>query len=137
MEAQFELTRETTPTFNPALQNAQHMGNPDTLEEYLRATGLPREEYFGHLDEPDPDFLRRIKVLLVDGENDKFHWKTGNRPEDKQEYFVARLYAEKTAGAHLVILPKYTHMGHWALHNERIVYLWLWALRSGYFGGLG
>ncbi len=137
MEERFELTRETTPTFNPALQNAQHMGNPDTLEEYPRATGLPREEYFGHLDEPDPDFLRRIKVLLVDGENDKFHWKTGDRLEDKQEYFVARLYAEKTAGAHLVILPKYTHMGHWALHNERIVYLWLWALRSGYFGGLG
>jgi hypothetical protein len=57
--------------------------------------------------------------------------------EDKQEYFITRLYAEKTKGAHLVLLPKFTHMGHWALHNERIVYLWLWALRSGYFGDLG
>jgi pimeloyl-ACP methyl ester carboxylesterase len=137
LEERFELTEDTTPTFNPALQNTQHLGDPEVLDEYRKLTGLPPGEYFRHFDEPDPDLLEGIKVLLIDGENDKLHWKIGKRVEDKQEYFITKLYAEKTRGAHLVLLPKFTHMGHWALHNERIVYLWLWAVRSGYFGDLG
>ena len=35
---------------------------------------------------------------------------------------------------HVGLVPKYTHMGHWALYNERIAYAWLWALETGYFG---
>lgn len=76
-------------------------------------------------------------MLLVVGENDKHHAKLGaERLEDRMEGFVTKLYAEKTKGARLVWVPKYTHMGHWALHNEKIVYLWLWAIKSGYFGEL-
>lgn len=137
MEQRFEIGRETTPMFNPELQAVSHQGNMQRLEEFHQATGLPREEYMGHLKEPDPHFLRGIKVLLMVGENDKNHWKTGGeRVEERQDGFVATLYAAKTKGAHLIWLPKYTHMGHWALHNEKLVYLWLWALRSGYFGEL-
>ena len=137
MEERFELTRDTTPTFNPPLQNVSHLGGIEPLEEYQRATGLPRGEYFGHLEEPDREFLESIKVLLMVGENDRNHWKAGGkRPEERQDGYVARLYAEKTRGAHLIVVPKYTHMGHWALHNEKLAYLWLWAVRSAYFGDL-
>jgi hypothetical protein len=136
MEERFQLTQETTPTFNPPLQNAQHLGSPETLEEYRRRTGLPREEYFAHFDEPDPGFLRRVKALLLVGERDRFHWVLGDRLEEKQEYYVARLYAQRAGGAHLVVVPRYTHMGHWARHNEKLAYLWLWAIKSGYFGSL-
>ena len=135
MEQRFEIGRETTPTFNPELQVVSHQGNVQRLEEYHQATGLPRAEYMGHLKEPDSRFLRGIKVLLMVGENDKNHWKTGGEPAaERQDGFVAKLYAEKTRGAHLILVPKYTHMGHWALHNEKLVYLWLWAVKSGYFG---
>lgn len=134
LEQRFELVEATTPMFNPPLQNASHLGTPAQLEEYRRATGLPREEYFGHLGEPDSEFLARIKVLLMVGENDLNHWRAGGRrPEERQDGYVARVYAEKTRGAHLIVVPKYTHMGHWALHNEKLAYLWLWAVRSGYF----
>jgi hypothetical protein len=138
LEERFDLTRDTTPTFNPPLQNLSHLGTVEQLDEYQRATGLPREEYVGHLGEPDPAFLERIKVLLLVGENDVNHWKAGGkRPEERQDAYVAKRYAEKTRGAHLIVVPKFTHMGHWALHNERLAYLWLWAVRSGYFGELG
>jgi hypothetical protein len=134
MEQRFELVRDTTPTFNPELQVVSHQGNVPKLEAYQRATGLPREEYIGHLKEPDADFLRGIKVLLMVGENDKNHWQSGGKSADeRQDGFVAKLYAEKTKGAHLVLVPNYTHMGHWALHNEKLAYLWLWAIKSGYF----
>ncbi len=138
LEERFELTRDTTPTFNPPLQNVSHLGTVAELEAYQRATGLPREEYLAHLEEPDPAFLERIKVLLLVGENDVNHWKVGGpRPEERQDGYVARRYAETTRGAHLIVVPRFTHMGHWALHNEKLAYCWLWAVRSGYFGDLG
>lgn len=138
LEERFELTRDTTPTFNPPLQNVSHLGSVEQLEEYQRSTGLPREEYLAHLDEPDAAFLARIKVLLLVGERDLNHWQAGGkRPEERQDGYVAKRYAERTRGAHLIVVPKFTHMGHWALHNEKLAYLWLWAVRSGYFGDLG
>lgn len=77
-------------------------------------------------------------MLLLLGENDKHHAKLGTeRLEDCMDGFVAKLYAEKTKGARLVCVPKYTHMGHWALHNEKLTYLWLWAIRLGYFSSSG
>jgi len=138
LEERFELTRDTTPTFNPPLQNVSHLGSVEQLEEYQRASGLPREEYLAHLGEPDAAFLARIRVLLLVGERDLNHWQAGGkRPEERQDGFVAKRYAERTRGAHLIVVPKFTHMGHWALHNEKLAYLWLWAVRSGYFGDLG
>ena len=137
LEQRFELVGKTTPMFNPDLQVISHQGNTQRLEEYCRATGLPREEYIGREKEPAAHFLSSIKVLLVVGENDKHHAQLGaERLEDRMEGFVTQRYAEKTRGARLVWIPKYTHMGHWALHNEKIAYLWLWAVKSGYFGGL-
>lgn len=136
MEQRFDLVQDVTPMFTPPLQAGQQRQDLNRLKEYQRLTGLPRDEYFGHFREPHAQFLRRTKVLLLVGENDLSHWRMWDRLEDKREYFVAKLYAEKAKGAHLVLLPKYTHMGHWALHNERIAYLWLWAVKSGYFGRL-
>jgi predicted esterase len=137
MEQRFELGRGSTPMFNPDLQVTSHNGDLQRLGEYQKATGLPLEEYVGQLKEPSPEFLRGIKVLLLVGENDRTHWKRGGQgPETQQESFVAKRYAEKTKGAHLVVVPKYAHMGHWSLHNEKLAYLWLWAIKDGYFGEL-
>ena len=135
MEERFELVTPVTPNFNSELQLASHQGRIARLEEYQRATGLPLEEYASHLEDPDGQFLRSIRVLLLVGEKDRLHWKVGG-PANTLERFVTDMYARTTAGARLVLIPKYTHMGHWALHNEKFVYLWLWALRSGYFGPL-
>jgi hypothetical protein len=71
--------------------------------------------------------------LLV-GENDHGHWMGGNRLSDKREMFMAGKYAAASSKIHVGLVPKYTHMGHWALHNEKIAYLWLWAVKNGYFG---
>ena len=49
-------------------------------------------------------------------------------------------YAAITRGAHVVLIPRYGHVGYAELHNEKIAYLWLWAVKSGYsiakFGSL-
>ncbi|MBI3042633.1 MAG: hypothetical protein HYY78_07385 [Betaproteobacteria bacterium] len=137
MEQRFELGRETTPLFNPDLQVTSHHGDLKRLADYRKATGLPMEEYVAQLEEPDGRFLAGLKVLLMVGENDKNHWiRGGERMEERQDGFMVKRYAGKTMGAHLVRVPRYTHMGHWALHNEKLAYLWLWAVKSGYFGDL-
>ncbi|HXG49858.1 MAG TPA: hypothetical protein VNN77_00430 [candidate division Zixibacteria bacterium] len=116
-----------------SLCDNQHNAAVGILEEYPKRTGLPREEYFDHLQEPDPDWLRTIRVLLAVGENDKGHWVKGDRLEHKREMFMGEKYAAKTRGAHVVLIPRYGHVGYAELHNEKIAYLWLWAHRSGYF----
>jgi pimeloyl-ACP methyl ester carboxylesterase len=116
-----------------SLCDNQHNAALGILEEYPKRTGLPREEYFDHLQEPDPDWLRSIKVLLAVGENDKGHWVRGERLEDKREMFMGAKYAAITRGAHVVLIPRYGHVGYAELYNEKIAYLWLWAYKSGYF----
>jgi pimeloyl-ACP methyl ester carboxylesterase len=116
-----------------SLCDNQHNAAVGILEEYSKRTGLPREEYFDHLQDPDPSWLRTIRVLLVVGENDKGHWVKGDRLEDKREMFMGTKYAAMTRGAHVVLIPRYGHVGYAELHNEKIAYLWLWAVRSGYF----
>ncbi len=116
-----------------SLCDNQHNAALGILEEYPKRTGLPREEYFDHLQEPHPDWLKTIKVLLTVGENDKGHWVRGDRLEDKREMFMGAKYAERTRGAHVVLIPRYGHVGYAELHNEKIAYLWLWAFRAGYF----
>lgn len=116
-----------------SLCDNQHNAAVGILEEYVKKTGLPREEYFDHLQDPDPTWLKTIRVLLVVGENDKGHWINGKNIEDKREMFMGRKYAERTRGTHVVFLPGYGHVGYAELHNEKIGYLWLWALKSGYF----
>jgi pimeloyl-ACP methyl ester carboxylesterase len=116
-----------------SLCDNQHNAATGILEEYPKRTGLPREEYFDHLQEPDQNWLRTIKVLLTVGENDKGHWVRGERLEDKREMFMGAKYASTTRGAHVVLIPRYGHVGYSELYNEKIAYLWLWAYRSGYF----
>ena len=116
-----------------SLCDNQHNAAVGILEEYAKRTGLPREEYFDHLQEPDPNWLKTIRVLLVAGENDKGHWVRGDRLEDKREMFMGAKYAAITRGSHVVLIPRYGHVGYAELHNENIAYLWLWAYKSGYF----
>lgn len=116
-----------------SLCDNQHNAAVGILEEYPKRTGLPREEYFDHLQEPDANWLKSIKVLLTVGENDKGHWVRGERLDDKREMFMAAKYAATTRGAHVVLIPRYGHVGYAELHNEKIAYLWLWAYKSGFF----
>jgi hypothetical protein len=117
-----------------SLCDNQHLANLAKLEEYPKRTGLPREEYFSHLEDPDPEWLRKVRVLLMVGENDKGHWKEGERIEDKRETFMLRKYQDAGAKrARLVFIPRYGHVGYAELHNEKIAYLWLWAFKNGYF----
>lgn len=111
----------------------QHNAAVGILDEYVKRTGLPREEYFDHLQEPDPNWLKTIRVLLTVGENDKGHWVRGDKLEYKREMFMGAKYAAATRGAHVVLIPRYGHVGYAELHNEKIAYLWLWAYRAGYF----
>jgi pimeloyl-ACP methyl ester carboxylesterase len=116
-----------------SLCDNQHNAALGILEEYPKRTGLPREEYFDHLQEPDPNWLKTIKVLLTVGENDKGHWVKGDRLQDKREMFMGAKYAATARGAHVVLIPRYGHVGYAELYNEKIAYLWLWAVKSGYF----
>ena len=116
-----------------SLCDNQHNAAVGILEEYPKRTGLPREEYFDHLQEPDPNWLKTIKVLLTAGENDKGHWVKGDRLQDKREMFMGAKYAATTRGAHVVLIPRYGHVGYAELYNEKIAYLWLWAVKAGYF----
>ena len=116
-----------------SLCDNQHNAAVGILDEYVKRTGLPREEYFDHLQEPDPAWLKTIRVLLTVGENDKGHWVKGERLEDKREMFMGAKYAASTRSAHVVLIPRYGHVGYSELYNEKIAYLWLWALKAGYF----
>jgi pimeloyl-ACP methyl ester carboxylesterase len=118
-----------------SLCDNQHNAALGILEEYPKRTGLPREEYFDHLQEPDRNWLKTIKVLLTVGENDKGHWVKGEQLRDKREMFMGGKYAGSTRGAHVVLIPRYGHVGYAELHNEKIAYLWLWAVKSGFFDG--
>ena len=116
-----------------SLCDNQHNAAVGILDEYVKRTGLPREEYFDHLQEPDRDWLKTIRVLLTVGENDKGHWVRGDKLEHKREMFMGSKYAAATRGAHVVLIPRYGHVGYAELHNEKIAYLWLWAHKANYF----
>ncbi|MBI78224.1 MAG: hypothetical protein CMM53_10680 [Rhodospirillaceae bacterium] len=111
----------------------QHMVVPDLLEKYPEITGLPREEYFDHLQDPDPEWLKSINVLLMVGGDDKGHWVAGEQEEDKREIFMGRKYEAAGTRVHVVFVPKYGHYGMMEKHNEKIAYSWLWAFKEGYF----
>jgi len=109
------------------------MGEPKRLEEFVTVTGLPRAEFFDHLDDPDPNWLKSVAALLIVSENDKGHWVQGGSPDKSQEIYVGRKYAEGGTPTHVVKIPRYGHIGYAELHNERLVYLWLWATKHGFF----
>ncbi len=111
----------------------QHTVVLEMLEQYPAKTGLPREEFFDHLDDPDPDWLKSISVLLMVGGGDKGHWVAGEREEDKREIFMGRKYEDAGTRVHVLYVPRYGHYGMMELFNERIAYCWLWAFRNGYF----
>ena len=112
----------------------QHLGNTEVLGDYVERTGLPRDEYFDHMQDPNPDWLRKISVLLVVGDNDKGHWLHGDKVEHKREPWMGAKYRSSgVKRAHVAVMPRYGHVGYCELHNEKIAYLWLWAYKNGYF----
>ena len=112
----------------------QHVPALGMLEEHARVAGLPRDEVFDHLGDPPHDWIKDKGVLLVVGENDKLHWTSyGERVEDKCEYYIATRYAALGARAKVVLIPRYGHIAYIEIHNEKIAYLWLWAMREGFF----
>jgi hypothetical protein len=111
----------------------QLLGAVQKLEEYPGITGLPRSEYLDYLDDPDPSWLRSIGVLLLCSENDRPHWIIGDRLEAKYDVFMGLKYAAFTPRVQVIYVPKYSHYGIQELHNERIVYTWLWAFKSNFF----
>lgn len=117
-----------------SLCDNQHRGIAEILPEYAARTGLPVTEYLDHLADPDPDWLKSISVLLLVGDNDKGHWVAGAVEADKREMFMAERYrAHGVKRCRVVLIPRYGHFGFMELHNEKFVYLWLWALEQGYF----
>lgn len=118
-----------------ALCDNQHRGITTMLEQYPARTGLPLAEFTDHLADPDPEWLKSISVLALVGDNDKGHWVAGKEIDQKRDMYMARRYRE--AGVrrnHVVLIPRYGHFGFMEAHNEKFVYLWLWALKTGYFG---
>jgi hypothetical protein len=111
----------------------QHGANVERLKAYARRTGLPESEYLDHLHDPDPRWLARTNVLLLVGENDRNHWFYGKTIADKLEIFMGEKFAQRTPRTRVVLIPRYGHFGYVGLHNEKIAYVWLWALKSGYF----
>lgn len=122
-----------------SLCDNQHRGIPIMLEQYPQQAGLPLAEYVDHLEDPDPQWLKTISVLALVGENDKGHWVcNGAKIADKREMYMARRYKKSgVARNQVVVIPRYGHFGFMELHNERFVYLWLWALKHGFFGKRG
>jgi hypothetical protein len=118
-----------------SLCDNQHMGNTEVLGDYVARTGLPQEEYFDHMQDPDPAWLKKIAVLLVVGDNDKGHWLHGGDviAHKREPWFGAKYRASGVKRAHVGVIARYGHVGYCELHNEKIAYLWLWALRTGYF----
>jgi pimeloyl-ACP methyl ester carboxylesterase len=116
-----------------SLCDNQHNAMVDILKEYARLTGLPEREYLDHLWDPDPEWLGRTSVLLLTGENDRNHWFYGETENDKLETFMGAKFALRTPRTRVVLVPKYGHFGYVALHNEKIAYAWLWALKAGFF----
>ncbi|MFM1813392.1 MAG: hypothetical protein RLZ98_87 [Pseudomonadota bacterium] len=111
----------------------QHMVAPEALEEYPGKTGLPREEFFDHLQDPNPAWLKKAAVLLMVGGDDKGHWVHGKEEEDKREVFMGRKYQAAGTKVHVLYVPRYGHYGMMEMYNERIAYCWAWAIRNGYF----
>lgn len=117
-----------------SLCDNQHRGIAEIMPEYAARTRLPLDEYLGNLADPDPGWLRSIAVLLLVGDNDKGHWVAGGALADKREMFMAAKYrASGVKRCHVALIPRYGHFGFMELHNEKFVYLWLWALKNGYF----
>lgn len=136
-EAFFARTANLRSHFKTGLCDNQHRAAVGMLKSSASRTGLPEAEYLDHLQDPDPAWLRSIGVLLVVGENDRGHWLRGDHPEHKREMFMARKYAGYSDRTHVVVIPRYGHFGYASLYNEKIVYLWLWAHRQGYFDDSG
>ncbi|MBT3791490.1 MAG: alpha/beta fold hydrolase [Rhodospirillales bacterium] len=114
----------------------QHRGQMASIELWPPKTGLPRDEYFSHLENPDPDWLKSISVLFLVGDNDKGHWVAGKDIADKRDMWMSKRYRESGVHrSHVALIPRYGHFGFMELHNEKFVYLWLWALKQGYFEG--
>jgi len=133
-EAYIKWAESIRSQMKTSLCDNQHMGNIEVLGDYVQRTGLPQEEYFDHMQEPDPAWLKRISVLLIVGDNDKGHWLHGGEiiAHKREPWFGAKYRASGVKRAHVGVIARYGHVGYCELYNEKIAYLWLWALKTGY-----
>jgi hypothetical protein len=46
---------------------------------------------------------------------------------------MGRKFEQRTPWTKVVLVPRYSHYGYVELHNEKIAYLWLWAMAAGCF----
>jgi pimeloyl-ACP methyl ester carboxylesterase len=111
----------------------QHKANIPILREYAQLTGLPEAEFIDHLYDPDADWLAKTPTLLMVGERDVNHWFYGEGEEEKLEVFMGRKFEQRTPWTKVVFVPRYSHYGYVELYNEKIAYLWLWAVAEGFF----
>jgi pimeloyl-ACP methyl ester carboxylesterase len=119
--------------FKTCLCDNQHGGSVERLVDYEGVTGLPRLEFVDHLFDPDPDYLRRISVLLLTGAKDRNHWNHGAADHGRLEHFMARKFAQRTARATLVVVPRFGHFGFVGKANHLIAHHWIDALKGGFF----
>lgn len=103
----------------------QHSAHATALIDTARRTGLPISEYIDHLRDPDPQWLSRVGVLLLTGENDRNHWLIGDTEDQKLEMFMGYKFAQRARNTKVVLVPRFGHFGYVGAHNEKIVYAWL------------
>lgn len=133
LERYVELGEAKRSHISIGLCMSQHSADLGALQKHVETTGLPESEYFDHLQDPNPDWLKSISVLLLVGEKDQAHWVIGEG-EQKTEHYMAKKYQAHGARSRVVTVPRYGHNGYCELYCEKWAYLWLWAYRDGYFG---
>lgn len=119
--------------FKTGLCSNQHAAMIPVLEKYAALTGLSRDEYLDYLRDPDPAWLAGTGVFLLVAERDRRHWITIDDEKRKLEVYLGGKFALRTPWTRVTMIPRLAHYGFAALHNEKIVYAWLWALVAGLF----
>ena len=115
------------------LLDNQRSCDVEVMKTYAKLTGLPELEYLDHLHDPWPQWLARTPVIVMTGENDLNHWGYTDKVREKLAVFTGEKFAQRTPRTRVILVPKYGHYGFLALHNEKVVYTWLWAIREGFF----
>jgi hypothetical protein len=130
----FEWANLYKSQMKTGLCDNQHSAHVELLHTYAKETGLPLSEYMDHLEDPDPRWLSETGVLLLTGEHDRQHWMRTASSCGQLERYYGEKFSVRAARTQVVVVPKYGHFGFVGLYNEKIVYYFLNALHSGFFG---
>ena len=120
-ERWFELENHRRPQIKPFLQDIEHRGLDELLEEVRRQSGLPDEELF-IANNADLNRLRGKKMLYFVGERDRGHWMEGEKQglEFRREVYAVQRFTKYAAKVRLVVIPGLTHYGYIESYNERL-----------------